>query len=173
VNKQGEPVATGQVEVDDALRQVSNIARYAQLKHVRFVECHAMLRERDGKTSADEAGITCFPQKVSQHSDRIEARLLFAFTAPSPLAGDSSRMVDVRAVLDVEYVLGPEWSSESRDALIRFGRINGIYNTWPYLREYLHTSLVRLGLPPFELPLLRVEQAVALAGTKALDVSDR
>jgi len=35
-----------------------------------------------------------------------------------------------------------------------FGRLNGIYNVWPYWREYVQSTVARLGLPPLTLPLM-------------------
>jgi preprotein translocase subunit SecB len=35
--------------------------------------------------------------------------------------------------------------------------MNGIYNIWPYWREYVQTTTSRLGLPPLTLPVLTGE----------------
>jgi hypothetical protein len=45
-----------------------------------------------------------------------------------------------------------------------FSRINSVYNVWPYWREYVNTTLNRMAMPPFTLPLLTAESAVQLVG---------
>ena len=35
-----------------------------------------------------------------------------------------------------------------------FAQLNGIYNAWPYFREYLQCSTARMGLPTVTLPLI-------------------
>lgn len=45
-----------------------------------------------------------------------------------------------------------------------FARMNGVYNAWPYWREFLQASLGRMGLPPLVLPVLTqgaIEQMVS------------
>jgi hypothetical protein len=43
------------------------------------------------------------------------------------------------------------------EALRLFCRVNAAYNVWPYWREFIHQSLVRLELPPMTAQLLRVD----------------
>jgi len=35
-----------------------------------------------------------------------------------------------------------------------FAKVNGIYNAWPYWREYVQSTASRMGLPPLVLPVL-------------------
>jgi preprotein translocase subunit SecB len=56
-----------------------------------------------------------------------------------------------------EYEL--EYSLESFDNIkpenIRaFGLMNGVYNAWPYWREFVQSMTVRMGLPPLTLPVI-------------------
>lgn len=37
-----------------------------------------------------------------------------------------------------------------------FGETNGIFNAWPYWREYVQTATVRMGLPALTIPVFRV-----------------
>jgi preprotein translocase subunit SecB len=36
-----------------------------------------------------------------------------------------------------------------------FGEINGVYNAWPYWREFVQSTLVRMGLPSLTIPVYR------------------
>jgi len=42
-----------------------------------------------------------------------------------------------------------------------FGELNGLYNVWPYWREYVQSTTVRMGLPALTIPVFR-----PLAGTQ-------
>ena len=35
-----------------------------------------------------------------------------------------------------------------------FGKMNGIHNIWPYWREYVQSTVARIGLPPLVIPLV-------------------
>jgi hypothetical protein len=37
-----------------------------------------------------------------------------------------------------------------------FGEYNGIFNVWPYWREFVQSSTVRMGLPPLTVPVYRI-----------------
>lgn len=41
-------------------------------------------------------------------------------------------------------------------AVEHFGNINGIYNAWPYWREYVQNTIVRMGLPTLTIPVFRI-----------------
>jgi preprotein translocase subunit SecB len=42
-----------------------------------------------------------------------------------------------------------------RENIDAFGQINGIYNVWPYWREFVQSMTVRMGLPPLTVPVFR------------------
>ncbi len=110
---------------------------------------------------------------MSVEDSDLTTCLSFDFCAPSPLGGESHKRVTIQASVIVSYEVDRDSGSANQDELEAFGRVNGVYNAWPYLREYVQSSLVRLGLPPFDLPLLRVAEAVQLAGmVEQLDHSE-
>ena len=47
-----------------------------------------------------------------------------------------------------------------------FGKINGIFNIWPYWREYVQSSISRIGLPPVAIPLMTGASVVAYYNAK-------
>ena len=38
----------------------------------------------------------------------------------------------------------------------QFANLNGIYNAWPYWREFVQNSIVRMGLPSLSIPVFRI-----------------
>ena len=37
-----------------------------------------------------------------------------------------------------------------------FGNSNGVYNAWPYWREFVQNTIARMGLPPLTIPVFRL-----------------
>lgn len=44
----------------------------------------------------------------------------------------------------------------NQDNVDAFGRMNGVFNAWPFWREFVHSSALRMGLPPVTVPLLTI-----------------
>ena len=38
----------------------------------------------------------------------------------------------------------------------QFANLNGIYNAWPYWREFVQNTIVRMGLTPLSIPVFRI-----------------
>ena len=43
----------------------------------------------------------------------------------------------------------------TKDYFAIFARVNLPVNTWPYFREFVHSMISRMGLPPVVLPLVK------------------
>lgn len=67
-------------------------------------------------------------------------------------AGD---LVRIEAEFILEYALDKSPFGEVSDEVATaFGKMTGVYNAWPYWREYVQSTIGRLGLPPLTLPLI-------------------
>lgn len=71
------------------------------------------------------------------------------------LRASDDRAFWVHCTFELKYAL-PEGFSASSDELAAFAETNGVFNAWPYFREFLQSSMARMGLPPLYLPLFRV-----------------
>lgn len=143
--------------------QVGRAQTHFELVAIRFVESSAKYDDIvDGKEP--EVRISIADQKVVRRDDVLEVTMRFEFIAPSPFAEEQSKQVALFARVRLEYQLVKDRGAVDDDDATVFGRVNGIYNAWPYLREFVQSGLLRLGLPPFELPLLRAGAAAHLAG---------
>jgi hypothetical protein len=38
----------------------------------------------------------------------------------------------------------------------QFANLNGIYNAWPYWREFVQNTIIRMGLPSLSIPVFRI-----------------
>ncbi|MFP4105099.1 MAG: hypothetical protein ACLFVU_03320 [Phycisphaerae bacterium] len=52
-----------------------------------------------------------------------------------------------------------DFGSISEEHLVSFAQLNGVFNAWPYWREYVQSALNRLGLPSFTVPVFRLADA--------------
>lgn len=99
---------------------------------------------------------------VDAESRKITVCARFILTA-KPL--DASQTASPLLHIDAEFLL--DYEAKSLDGLSEenfdaFGKINGIYNAWPYWREYVQSTTVRLCLPPLTLPALTGEAIEAI-----------
>jgi len=82
----------------------------------------------------------------SQEDGTLDVRALLTVSA-----GDVLR---IDAVFLLTYIFKKDEIPVSDELAAAFGRLNGIYNVWPYWREYVQSASVRAGLPPVTLPLM-------------------
>lgn len=76
----------------------------------------------------------------------------------------------VQATYELHYRLPPDFEG-SDEALTAFAETNGVFNAWPYFREFVQNSLTRMGLPPIFLPLFRVPRTESSESSR--DARDR
>ena len=46
----------------------------------------------------------------------------------------------------------------TQEGFEQFANLNGIYNAWPYWREFVQNIIGRMGLPPLTMPVFRIVQ---------------
>jgi len=83
--------------------------------------------------------------------------------------GKAEPLAEIQVEFTLEYPLDLLPPSEMRPALFdAFSKVNGVYNSWPYLREVVQNTFARMALPPVVLPVYRVpkpkESAPAVTG---------
>lgn len=68
---------------------------------------------------------------------------------------ESEKIANVNGALLAIYELKPDlkWEGFKKSEKDQFGEVNGIYNTWSYIRELVASSLTRLGLSGVLLPV--------------------
>jgi hypothetical protein len=88
--------------------------------------------------------------------------------APDPDAAfvTAPRVFDIEASFAVVYELDSFNGLEAADFDV-FARVNGLLNTMPYWREFVHTACSRAGLPPFPIPPFNPAKQFAEAKAKA------
>lgn len=148
------------------LQRLKAATRFVEISEIRFVECRCAYGViAEPFVDAVKVNVRCQEVVVEEHM--VRSAISAEFRAPTPFPdsdAEKQKRVHVEARIDVTYELSPERAQDSDEAINTFARVNGLQTAWPYFREYLHSSLVRLGLPSFDLPLLKPLDAARLAG---------
>lgn len=70
---------------------------------------------------------------------------------------DAEKQVAVQITLTLALTYRcPNVSKLSKRALDAFGQINGVYNAWPYWREFVQNTAARMELPRLTVPVFRI-----------------
>ncbi len=146
----------------DALSLAARVARRADLLSV-WVES-AAFDVRDVKAEDAGLAVQC-AQEFERTGDQLQVRVRCGLTAQAQVGKRPNQVIHIKADFVLRYLLGgAEESSLPEEAIDRFARINGVYNAWPYWREFVQNCTMRTELPPLTLPVLNISGAVALAG---------
>lgn len=81
-------------------------------------------------------------------------------TADLTIMAQKTKMpaVSIRAIYELRYHV-PEKLHVSASDLHEFAQTNGIFNAWPFFREFVQSSFERMHLPALTLPVYRLGQA--------------
>lgn len=129
-----------------------------QIKGVRLVEATAKTRIGSPQEAGEVEFAIHYSARVKEHRkdstfvvlSTVEARL-------TPREPNARPAVSVRAGFELTYSL-PEDFPVSSSQLNAFAQTNGIFNVWPYWREFIQSMFVRMGLPPLALPVYRLPE---------------
>lgn len=162
-----DPAATdSRLTFEAVLHQLKAATRFLEIAEIRFVECRCAYGTV-AESSVDAVELKVRGHEVVFEGNAVRSAMTAEFRAPTPFSDDDAeklKQVHVAARIEVKYDLSPDRDQGTDEAINTFARMNGVQTAWPYFREHLHSSLVRLGLPSFDLPLLKPLDAARLAG---------
>ena len=146
------------------MRDISELVRSIQIENVRVVEASA----RTSLKADDEGGPIEARIARNAHISEMPDNGLFVVRVDFSFLGHrdgdkraraaSSAVVSISVSYELTYRI-PTNMSTSTEALTEFAKANGVFNAWPYFREFVHSALARMGLPPFILPVYRLVQS--------------
>lgn len=161
---------TVQERVADVFRRVAPVARRMRLDELRLVsiagsrptatDSHRYDVAANIEISFDAVAVTADAQPGGDGS--CFAKVSFQLQGVVP---ESSPRVDLSAEFEIRY------SVEAGDSLVEadlsaFANVNAVYQCWPYWRELVQSTIVRMNLPSLTLDSLRPEDAAASYLTK-------
>ena len=113
----------------------------------------ALLQRLQIRSGGVEVGLEIEGQsEVLDGPRRLECVLHFEWAASA--VNDDADLVSVKETYLLTYDLkGDEPVQEQ--TLRDFAHHNAAFNAWPFFRESLHSTTLRMGLPAYTLPLLK------------------
>ena len=127
-----------------------------QLRDVRLMDC-AGSQKPDAMTGKKTYDVT--------HSAHVRANptggLLIVIAEFHFKAYMESKEQDPALTIDASFVLTYQISNFAgltQEGFEQFANLNGIYNAWPYWREFVQNMVGRMGLPSLTLPVFRIVQ---------------
>lgn len=134
--------------------RVSEVAATVNIAEIRFVSFSAKCPPPGvGPLSVE------FKYKTTTHVDSISSPQIvvladFIMEARPSNGDDSKPCCEIVAQLSLTYDC-PKATDFSPAHLEAFGQANGVFNAWPYWREFVQSTTTRMGLPPLVAPSLK------------------
>jgi hypothetical protein len=139
------PAKTDTPEVLDLAAPVSSVI---QVKSIRLVGCQT--KSSPSSTVVRQQLHVEHRPTASRHGDTLLVTIdVHVWTHGE----ESERAIDIYATFLLTYEIGEhEFEQANLDA---FAKLNGMFNLWPYIREFVQAMSVRMGLPALTLPVYR------------------
>ena len=155
----------GVSSVSPKLGLAAEVAKRVQIEDVRLIETRAAQRLRHGKLpSRMDMGVGT-TTVADGDSSRIRVNIRFELCVQYDEDPAEIVPIELSALFRVTYGISSlaELTNEHIDA---FGELNGVYNVWPYWREYVQSTILRMGLPPLVVPVFRPHEHLGKASGK-------
>jgi hypothetical protein len=107
---------------------------------------------------ADKVDLTRkIDMSINDHADfRMAAEdqciISHAYELAMSYTGEKDTLLDVSCTFEVALQTGRPMTREYFEV---FSKVNLPVNTWPYFREFVHSMIGRMGLPPLILPMVK------------------
>lgn len=150
----------------------AKVVRAVQLKAVRFRAVSA--RALEGSASITEnvtfdAATKFLKPTLTLGEGEFSTETTLLFQLSGKEAGSesvSASYASITATLEAAYTFKPSTPSFSDEELRAFAFCYCPFHVWGYWREFVQSSLARLDLPQFTIPLYLIEQAPKMVQEK-------
>ena len=130
-----------------------------QLKDVRLMACESV--QKPNAPGAKKKFRIDYSTQVQtdEQSGRVVVIPKFHFEAFTE-DSDEKPVIVISASFALLYKL-ESFEGLTQESFKQFSDVNGIYNAWPYWREFVQNTVARMGLPPLAIPVFRLVQSSA------------
>ena len=129
------------------------VSQLVELDRILITEFSARRKSLRDKLPADINLSVQVKTDVDKTRGIVQVRPRFELVAryDETAAGELLR---IAAIFLLQYRLS-SFEGLTKANFNAFGEMNGLYNAWPYWREFVQATTVRMGLPPFTIPVYR------------------
>jgi hypothetical protein len=145
----------------DPLGLAGSVAERVEIRNVLLAECKA-IRSSAFSTKQDGLKLATGVSKLGfgrdEESNRLFVTLTFRVALSPVVEADAEAEVQLRvtATFVVAYSV-KSFEGIGDDHIRAFSAINGVFNAWPYWREFVQNTTARMGLPmPVVIPVYRL-----------------
>ena len=146
---------SGEIRQPDQLKHSYSIGSRVKIETVRLRSSRCRDKTRPDGLPEDVLLGRATRHELDWVSRKVHVFVRYSFQGnyPEETTTEENAPLQITGEYKVSYsiVSGDEPTS---DELKAFSDLNGVYNTWPYWREFLQSMLMRMGLPVFTLPVL-------------------
>jgi len=155
----------------DPLKQIAPLIEAVQIIDIRLVEASVATSVR----SANEAGevdltIRSSADVKEYNKDTgmfwVLVKIKTQLIQREPKKGTA---VFVNVAFEIKYGL-PKELEVSQEQLNTFAKFNGVFNAWPYWREFVQSMVARMNLPTLTLPMFRFGNATKVRRKKPTEI---
>jgi hypothetical protein len=142
----------------EQLQKAKRLIAGAGIGGVRLVEASAKVRFRESDEVPAGSKVSVSTGTQVKEAPREDGTFFVLAMADVKLLKPEVKgepFLAVKAVFEVTYRL-PEGLKASREELEAFAAVNGVFNAWPYFREYVQTTTARMNVTPIVLPLFKL-----------------
>ena len=134
-------------------RAASEFSIHAELDRVTLIHAAVEKASNIGSLSRPfELSFDYEPGAAAVKSGCANLQVRFHFRAADPAHNDA---VTVKCTLEASYSLAKNYSPET-DVVHAFHSANAVFNSWPFFREYVQSTVLRMNMPAPPVPLLRL-----------------
>lgn len=128
------------------------VARRVQLIEIQLIETAARQELKSGELPGNaQLDIQTGP-KVDRKNLRILVYVRLGLSCRYTKRTVKNPPLKICATFGVGYKVSSLKGLEKKN-FDAFGKLNAVYNAWPYWREYVQSIAVRMGLPPIPIPV--------------------
>lgn len=151
--------------MSEAANGLKELIAEVEIEDVRLVEANVATKVRSPSDTGAVDLLVNRTAEISEHQEENGTFFVVATMRAQVIAEQAKEdaLVSIEARFEIEYRL-PEGFHVDPETLTAFAETNGIYNAWPYWREFVQSMFVRMGLPPLVLPLLRAREMMEKTG---------
>lgn len=142
----------------DPIALAACVSDQVQIHDVRLVRSHSNCHPAAFRSELEVRFSHAATAQVPREPKSIVAVVVFKMSATRPETAEPAPVVEVSATYVLTYSLGST-DGLTKDHYSKFAQHNATYNAWPFWREFLQNTLVRMGLPPLTLPVFRIGAA--------------
>jgi len=127
-----------------------------QIRDVRLIHCNCDQKPAAATGKKQYDITTSTNVQLDKNKGFIVVVAKFHFEATT---GEQSQQPVL--TIDASFVLTYQLDSFdglTQEGFEQFANLNGIYNAWPYWREFVQNTIGRMALPPLTIPVFRIVQ---------------